>query len=246
MNDCIPPASRSFALAIVAATSVAVCVSGCNVAATARNLQGKRLYEQGQFSAALQNFQTAIERNPYNADAYYNMAATYALMGRQTRNGEWLAQADRLYRQALSLDAQHTEAYRGLAVLLIENGRATEAFDIMRGWRARSPQSAEPLIELARLHKEYGDRTQAVQYLADALTVDSDNARALKAMGQLREENGEYQLAMDNYIRSYRANSLQHDLAAKINALQTRLASQPTAPAAGQTRLGETWTYPSR
>jgi tetratricopeptide (TPR) repeat protein len=118
---------------------------------------------------------------------------------------------------------------------------------MLNDWRARSPRSPEPLIEMARLQKEAGNSPLAIQYLADALAVDGTNARALKAMGQLREEAGQYQLALENYVRSYQSNNMQRDVAERIAALQGRVAGvPPTPPRVGQTRVGEAWQYVPR
>lgn len=214
-------------------------LSGCNFSANGANMQGKRLFEQGQFAQAIEMFQRSIQANPRNADAYYNMAATYQYLGKQQKNGTWIQQADQLYRQALSLDPNHADAYRGLAALMVENGRTSDAFQMVQNWRLRQPNSAEPLIELARMFRETGNRSSSTQLLVDALNLDGNNARALKAMGQMREESGEYALALQNYIRSYQANNLQSDVAQKIASLQGLTRSAQAVPfQPGQNRLG--------
>ena len=238
--------NRAIDCVLVAVSIIFFITSGCNLAATGHNVQGKRLYEQGQFAQALTTFQKAARANPRNADAYYNMAATYYYLAKQQNNATWIRQAEQLYRQTLNVDQQHVDAHRGLAVLLAESGRSQEAFQLLTNWRARSPFSAEPLIELARLQTEFGDRSRAMQTLADALNVDATNARALKAMGQMREEAGEYQLALDNYIRSYQANNLQTDVAAKIAALQGRVQPQAVPFQPGQNRMGSIYQHVPR
>ncbi len=221
----------AFVSLIVAGLGVHV---GCNVAATGHNVHGRRLYEQGQFATAIDSFKKAVQANPKNADAYYNMAATYHFLGQQQNNLQWLQQSEQLYNQAIALDNNHIPSHRGLAVRMMEAGRSNDAFTLLRNWQARFPYSEEPLIELARLTKETGDRARSMQYLVDALALNSQNPRALKAMGQLREEAGQYQLALENYVRSYQANNLQADVAQKIAGLQGRLAYQPSLPGPGQ------------
>ena len=221
---------------------------GCNVAATGHNMQGRRLYEQGQFAEALQTFQKALQTNPRNADAYYNMAATYYFLGKQHRNTQWLQQSENLYRQALGIEPTHADSFRWLAALMMENGRSNDALQMVQSWRASAPRSAEPVIELARMHRELGKAQQSMQLLVDALHIDSANPRALKAMGQIREEQGQHQLALDNYTRSYQANNLQPDVAAKIASLrgQMQVISQNGPNQPGQTRLGSVNQYVPR
>ncbi len=220
---------------------VAVAVlSGCNLASTGNNVQGKRLFDQGQYAQAIDSFQTAVEHNPRNADAWYNLGATYYYVGKQQRNTAWLQQADQLFRQALAADPNHADSWRSLAALTVESGHADEAFKMIQSWRDTAPGSAEPVIELARMYSEAGNRTQANQLLVDALKIDPANARALKAMGKMREESGELQLALQNYVRFYQANNLQTDVAEKIAALQGTIRTTQAIPLQpGQTRLGQ-------
>jgi len=213
---------------------LSIVAIGCNVASTGHNVHGKRLYEQGQFASAITSFEQALKANPKNPDAFYNMGATYHFLGNQQNNSQWLQQGEQLYNQALALDSNHVESYRGLAVSMMQTGRSNDAFNLLRNWQTRFPTSEEPLIELARLTKESGDRPRSMQYLVDALALNSRNPRALKAMGQLREEAGEYQLALQNFVRSYQANNLQSDVASKIAGLQGRLAYQNALPTPGQ------------
>jgi len=240
-----PGFGPSLALLICLAGSVAI--SGCNFSATGSNLQGKRLFEQGQFAQAIEMFQRSIQADPRNADAYYNLASTYLFLGKQQKNSSWIQQADQLYRQALNLDPNHADAYRGLASLMIENGRASEAFQMVQNWRAQQPGSPEPLVELARMFRETGNRGSSTQLLVDALNLDGTNARALKAMGQMREESGEYALALQNYMRSYQSNNLQQDVAQKIASLQGVVSTNQAVPfQPGQNRLGSINQYVPR
>lgn len=202
-----------------------VSLSGCGLAARQHNVIGREYFESGQFSRAINEFQTALQQQPDNADSYYNLAAAYYTLGKQSNSTQYLGQAEQLLRQAIALDSTHVEAHRTLAVLLVETGRQSFAFDLLNGWQARNPMAADPPIELARLYQEMGDQQRAVNYLADALRLDSYNARALKAMGHIRERQGQWAMALENYSRAYQADARQTDLIGKIQELQTRVAS---------------------
>lgn len=218
-------------------------LSGCNYAAQQRNIAGRQAYETGQYSNAINEFQRAIQVNPRNADAHYNLGATYYAMGKQYQNQQYTAHAEQLFRRSIALDNQHIDAHRYLAALLVETGQEQYAFDLLNTWRSRYPNSAEPSIELARLYQEYGDFRRATDHLADALRVDSGNVRALKAMGFVREQQGDIQLALQNYYRVMQLDSRQADVAQAVNRLQTQLAQAgPDAQFAnpGQSRYGST------
>jgi tetratricopeptide (TPR) repeat protein len=203
--------------------------SGCSFMGKQNNAAGKKAYDAGQLSIAATEFQKAVKANPRDADALYNLGSTYYAMSKQNQNTQWTAQAEQLFRQAISIDDKHTEAHRALAALLIETGQEKYAFDLLNSWRTRYPNSTEPLVELARLYQEYGDNRRSADYLADALRINGKDIRALKGMGHVREKQGEIQLALDNYYRVLQIDSRQTDVANAVQRLQTTLA-QSGAP----------------
>lgn len=206
-----------------------ILASGCNLGVQQHNVSGNQAYQSGQYAQAINQFQQALQANPRDANAYYNLAASYYSLGKQSKNSQWLQQAEQLYRQSISLNDQHVDAHRGLSGLLIETGREKFAFDLLNDWKTRYPTSAQPTIELARLYQEYGDNRRATDLLADALRIDSSNVRALKAMGHVREVQGQTELALDNYLRVLQIEPQQAEVAQRIASLQSQL---------GQTGLG--------
>ncbi len=209
---------------ITCLSAACMWVTGCNVGANRANRVGCREYNSGQYAQAINEFQRALTLNPNNADAYYNLGSSYYALGKQSNNSQWVSQAENLFRQSISLNDQHASAHRALASLLLETKRESYAFDLMNTWRNRYPQSPEPLIEIARLYQEYGDNRRATDYLADALRLDSDNTRALKAMGHVRETQGQLNLALENYSRVLQLDSCQVDVAQRVSEIQNRLA----------------------
>jgi tetratricopeptide (TPR) repeat protein len=179
-----------------------LCLTGCQWASSGQNSAGARLYEQGQYSAALQNFQKVVASDPTNADGYYNLAATNHRLGLQRRDSAQLAQAESLYNQCLDYSPNHVECHRGLAVLLVDTGRPDRAFALLKNWAAKTPQFAEPRIELARLYEEIRQPATALKYLEDAVQQDPNNSRAWVALGRLREQSGDLGQALQNYQRS--------------------------------------------
>lgn len=211
--------------------SAAVSGAGCKMAADSQNVQGVRLFQQGQYQPALQEFQKALSSDPKNADAYYNMAATTHRMGLQSSDQKLLAQAETLYNQCLDLDPKHTDCYRGLAVLLAETGRQDRAFNLLKNWASTDPKSADARIELARLYEEHGDLETAKVHLNQALLADQNNARAWAALGSLRERVGDYSQALANYQRAWSLNSAQAGVAERIAVLNQSLMAAAATPA---------------
>jgi tetratricopeptide (TPR) repeat protein len=218
----------------VAVAACAAPLTGCNnFAAQASNAQGVRLYHQGNFQQASDQFQRAIAQDPKSPEGYYNLAASLHKTGTLYSRPSDLQQAEALYNQCLERDSNHVDCHRALAVLLTETGRQEEAFRLMNNWAAASPQLAAPKIELARLLEEVGQPDQAKVQLVNALTVEPHNARALTALGRLRDQSGEHEQALANYQRSLALNRFQPEVAARVAQLQTAtvapVASLPTS-----------------
>jgi tetratricopeptide (TPR) repeat protein len=229
---------------VFAAVAVAL-VPGCSqVASQALNSEGVRLYQAGNYQQAADQFQRAIANNPKSATSYYNLAASLHKSGKLTGNGAELQQAERLYNQCLEYDPNHTECYRGLAVLLAETGRTDASFRLLEGWAARSPQLADPRIELARLLEETNNTQLASARLVEALAIDPHNSRALTALGRLREVSGDRAQALANYQRSLALNRFQPEISARVAALQAAGAGLPASPIitpAPDTRTANQW-----
>jgi tetratricopeptide (TPR) repeat protein len=201
--------------------AVLPALPGCGeFAAQQRNAEGVCLYQQGQFAEALRKFQEATYDNPKDADGYYNLAATYHNTGRTQHCKSDLTLAEKYYNDCLDRDPNHTDCYRGLAVLLAEDGRKDAAFRLVQGWADRQPMSGEAQVELARLYDESGNRKAAEDCLVEALKVQPENARALTALGKVREDAGDKAQALANYQRSLGRDSRQPYVASRISALQ--------------------------
>lgn len=220
--------------------SMTALTGGCKWASNGQNAQGRQMYEQGQYTAAMHQFQEAISTDPTDPDGYYNLAATAHRVGTQRQDAALLEQAEALYNQCLDHDEHHVECHRGLAVLLVDTGRPDKAFDLMKNWASQNPSLPDARIELARLYEEYGDTETAKRYLEDAVQQDPNSARAWLALGKLRESSGELTQALANYQRSYSLNNMQPMVVERMAALNRQLSdSYDRSLATGGTRLAQ-------
>jgi tetratricopeptide (TPR) repeat protein len=224
------------ALALIA--SLSTLCAGCTWMSSGQNSEGVKLFQQGYYDAAAQRFRQAMQTEPTNPDSYYNLAAYYHRQGKLDNRPVDLAQAESYYRQCLDHDPNHVDCRRGLAVLMVEQGRAQEAFGMLEDWATENPSSPAPKIEVARLFEEFGDKNAAKEHLTAALAVSPNDPRALAALGKLREDTGDFSQALANYQRSLAVNRFQPELAQRVNALQSAGVATTTAYApAGGTRL---------
>ena len=241
IRTCAAPSGRyrSVPPAPALLGAVLLLAAGCGgLTSHGRNAEGVRLFQQARYHEALREFQEANYTDPSNPDTYYNLAATFHRLGAVEDNSSYLDQAEQFYHMCLDHDEDHTDCYRGLAVLLAQQGRTDDAFRLLEGWASRRPDSPDARIELARLFSEYGDRVAAKEHLLAALSIDPYNDRANKALGKIREDLGDYEQALANYQRSLERNQFQPRVASRVASLRSSLsASAPTAAQGDPTRL---------
>ena len=155
-----------------ALAGVLLSMAGCgSFNAQTCNTDGVQLFQQARYQEAIKEFQEATYEDPTNADGYYNLAATYHRIGKLERRKTDLDQAESYYNLCLDRNPNHTDCYRGLAVLLAEQGRNDDAFRLLEGWVQRQPNSADAKIELARMNEEFGNRQVAKERLIEALAA---------------------------------------------------------------------------
>jgi len=205
------------------------------------------MFQQAEYHQALRHFQDAINTDPKDPDGYYNLAATYHRLGVLENRQSDLDTAENYYHQCLDKDENHRECYRGLAVLLVEQGRSDDAYRLIEGWVEQRPDSADAKIELARLCEEHKCQSDAKDHLIDALKIDPDNPRALAALGKIREEMGDPAQALEDYQRSLEGDRFQMQVASRASALRSKMGPKlwSTAPDSG-TRLVDRETPPLR
>ena len=231
---------------------VLITLAGCHWASASQNSQGAAMYNQGQYTGAMEEFRKAIASNPSDPDGYYNLAATTHRLGNQRQDPNLIRQSEALYNQCLDHDPNHVDCHRGLAVLLVDSGRPDRAFTLMKNWAAQNPALAEPRIELARLYEEHGEPQTALKYLEDAVQSDANNRRAWLALARLRENGGDPVQALQNYQRALalgggalgpnatmateRVAALSRQLNAAHDARLNAGGTQMATPAFGSTR----------
>lgn len=218
---------------------ILLCPStGCRWTSTGQNTLGVRMFQQGSYPQALQQFQVALSSDPSNPDAYYNLASTYHKLGISGNDQRLIEQSESLYNQCLDLQPNHVDCHRGLAVLLAESQRKESAILLLKNWAASNPAASDPRVELGRLYQELGENKLAEQYLDEALALNAQDYRAWAAKGYMREANGELSQALQNFQQSIAINNLQPDLMQRVASLNIRIAENTLSsgqPAGGWT-----------
>lgn len=199
---------------------------GCQYTAQGKNAAGVQLYQSGQYQQAAQYFQQAVNQSPNDSDSYYNLASAYHQIGRLNRRTQELDYAEQLYNRSLDLNANNRDAYRALSVLLVDKNQPEKAQNLLTYWQRLNPSNPAPMVEMARLRQEFGDKQGAKDYLQQALSRDPYDIRALAALGNLQEQEGNTAQALANYERSLYRDQFQPQLATKVQQLRTAMNQQ--------------------
>lgn len=83
-------------------------------------------------------------------------------------------------------------------------------------------------LRLARLYEETGRAEHANTKLIEALHIDPNNARALTALGHLRDHSGDHAQALANYQRLLETNCFHPEVAARVATLNSTGGSGAT------------------
>ncbi len=211
--------------------TASLILSGCGHNPASRwNSEGVKLFGSGQFTKAIERFQYALGTDQKNADAYYNLAATYHQMGLNSNDQGFLKESEALYNRCLDFDSDHTDCHRGLAVLLVQTDRKEKAFTLLNNWVQDKPHLSAPRVELARIYGEFGDDQAARVHLEKACAIDKNDARAWKALAALNESEGHKEVALAQYQRSHLLDNQQSQLSTRIASLKQQIRTARANP----------------
>jgi len=143
------------------------------------------------------------------------------IIGNQAfQNGNHLQALSR-FQQSLNQNPNNPDANYNLAAIFYSLGKSQ-----------RNPQY---LAQSEQLYRKAigldGQHAEAHRGLTALLVVDGNSVRALRALGRMRESQGQSLLALDNYMRALQIDGGQVDVAQRVAALQqqySRTGGTPT------------------
>ena len=131
---------------------------------------------QGQIDEAMAEYQTVIALEPANLFAHNNLGVLYDKQGRYE-------EAIIEFERVLQIDPSNATARQNLENAKNSKGIVEEREE--RFARARkaveaNPDDARASYELGRLHASFGEKDQALKWLAQALALGFDDLKFLK------------------------------------------------------------------
>jgi Tfp pilus assembly protein PilF len=131
---------------------------------------------QGRIDEAMAQYQTVIELEPENLFAHNNLGVLYDKQGRYE---EAIVEFERV----LQIDPSNATALQNLENAKGSNGivqEREERFAQARKEVEANPNDGRASYELARLHASFGEKDQALEWLAKALELGFDDLKFLK------------------------------------------------------------------
>ena len=147
---------------------------------------------RGQPQQAAAEYQKLLVRQPDQAHLYLRLGRAAAAAGQPAR-------AEAAYRRALELGAQ--AAHYLLGQLYEHQGQPERAARAYQQLLAQQPDHLAGLCHLADLLLKRGDEATAKGHLRAALALDPDNAHALRSMGTVEANQGQYPQALQRFER---------------------------------------------
>jgi tetratricopeptide (TPR) repeat protein len=199
--------------------------------ATTKSLDALKAYSQGLRTRRMTGdfdsvpfFRRAIELDPEFALAYARLGTVYGNLQQQDEARKMTARAYELRQKTSEAERLYIEARYYTTV----EPDVQKALDAYRVWLATYPNDYTALANSALLHKQQGDRAEAIRKLERATQVAPDQPLGWTNLGQTYFEGGEYSEAkrvMETAIK------LQDSTSARIGLYQvaTLLGDQPLA-----------------
>jgi len=174
------------------------------------------LMEKGDLTAALVEWKKAVEMDPEDGRARYNLALIYDQQGQA-------AQALAEYQRSLEISPTNDSACTNIGVLMVGQGRLKEALEWFGKALAINPRNAKAESNLGAALLEQGQAEEGLQHLRRSLEYEPENVNTLTTLGWALARGGRLEEAAELLKR---AVSLKADGAEAQFALGRVLAAK--------------------
>ena len=133
--------------------------------------EGLKALEDGRYEAAAASLARAIQADPKDYAAHFNLALAYGFLH---RDADGIAE----YRKTLELKPGLYEAQLNCGILLMRMKQPAESLDLFAGAAAQKPAEFRPRYYLAEAQLETGAYAEAEKNYRAALEIDPKSAGA--------------------------------------------------------------------
>ncbi len=169
--------SQQAFLALLAALALAVFFTGCTPAGPRAVLDGKRLFERGDYVEAAEQLRAATRLMPTNALAFNYLGLALHHSGQPV-------EAERAYLRALALEKDLTEVHYDLGCLYLDqSNRLEQAKSELTAYTLRRPSNPEGWWKLGQAQLRNRELAAADHSLAEAVRLDPRDPEILTSLG---------------------------------------------------------------
>ena len=155
---------------------------------------------QKKWTEAEQDLKRAIDLNPKRVESQLSYARYYQERGKQeTDKARFDAEAERLFKQALAIDAKSSIAHLAWADFLYSNQRLDEAETQLRQAVEADPTDRASLAAIARFYEARKNFGEAEKYLSKLAEVSSDKNAGRAQLIDLHARDGKVDQAIGEY-----------------------------------------------
>ncbi len=153
---------------------------------------GAALVAKGDSFSAIKYFEKAIEIDPKNAKAYYNLGNAYMSLNR-------LEKAADEYKKAVETDPNYAMAYGNLAVALAQMNRLFDAIHNFTRAAELEPNNSELIYNLAAALARTGEVDKGIQYMERVIELSPNDIWARIELAQMLLQKGDVEQAKNEY-----------------------------------------------
>lgn len=170
----------------------------------ANQLMAVILQEMGRLSKSLEFYQRAIKYAPNNPDLYNNL-------GHIAWKLDMLEGAEKFFRIQQQLQPDAPAASINLASILREQGRTSDAIEILRAAIYRLPENYELWNSLGTTLLDAGEPEQASTFYTEAIRLEPEFSRGYHNKAYALDLLGELDQAIPNFRRALELNESEKD-----------------------------------
>jgi len=153
------------------------------------------LQDQGNLDGALQAYEAIVDKFPKVHEAWHKL-------GRCFQKRKQMDEAERCYREAISLWNDYPEPNNNLGLIELSRGNHAEAERHYRVALAENPDYLAAHLNLGTLLIEHFCFLEAKYYANRALAIDPKSAAAHMALGQALDKTGRVKAAIAEFERA--------------------------------------------
>ncbi len=183
----------------------------------AHEYHGRVLWNLEKIKEAEKAFNICLQIDPLALDA--RLALASLLTERKD-----VAAAEMQYNNAFLLFQSNSEVLNKIAAHMVENGHAKKAIEVFQSLMGTDTKTQSTLlVNIGNAYLKLGNRDSAMSSFRQAIKIESGNALAYSRIGDLKNEDGDYENAAVYYAKACELKPDNHSYHAEAGTAYLRI-----------------------